>query len=86
MVAHAQPDAVGATKVDEVPYDFVRKRLSVVVQEGEHLLLITKGALDNVLAVCTRVQDGDIVVPLDDGRRTDIQRRFEAWSDRGLVG
>ena len=84
IVAHAQPDAVGATKVDEVPYDFVRKRLSVVVQEGEHLLLITKGALDNVLAVCTRVQDGDIVVPLDDGRRTDIQRRFEAWSDQGF--
>ncbi len=84
IVAHAQPDAVGATKVDEVPYDFVRKRLSVVVQEGEHLLLITKGALDNVLAVCTRVQDGDTVVPLDDGRRTDIQQRFEAWSDQGF--
>lgn len=44
------------TKVDEVPYDFIRKRLSVVVARGDRHLMITKGALDNVLNVCTRVE------------------------------
>jgi len=44
--------AEGFSKVDEVPYDFIRKRLSVVVeQDGKHWM-ITKGALQNVLDVC----------------------------------
>jgi Mg2+-importing ATPase len=84
IVAHAQPDVTGVTKVDEVPYDFVRKRLSVVVQEEGHSLQITKGALDNVLAVCTRLHDGDTIVPLDDDKYAEIQQRFEAWSGQGF--
>ena len=84
IVAHAQPDLGGLSKVDEVPYDFVRKRLSVVVQEGERRLLITKGALDNVLAVCTQVQAGEDAAPLDDAHRVQIQRRYEEWSGQGF--
>jgi len=84
ILAHSQPDLTGFEKVDEVPYDFVRKRLSVVVHEGEQHLLVTKGALDNVLAVCTQVQDGAGTAPLDDAHRTQIQRRFEEWSGQGF--
>jgi Mg2+-importing ATPase len=84
IVARAQPDVVGVTKVDEVPYDFVRKRLSVVVQDEGHVRMITKGALDNVLAACTQVQDGDAAAPLDADRRAGIQQRFEAWSGQGF--
>lgn len=49
------------TKIDEVPYDFIRKRLSVLVSKGhdENSLLISKGALKNILEVCTRVDDVD---------------------------
>ncbi len=72
------------TKVDEVPYDFVRKRLSVVVQDGEQRLLISKGALDNVLAVCTQVEDHEAIVPLDDAHRAQIQQRFAEWSGQGF--
>jgi Mg2+-importing ATPase len=84
ILARAQPDVAGVTKVDEVPYDFVRKRLSVVVQEGERRLLVTKGALDNVLAACTQVQQGEAIIPLDDDHRTRIRQRFEEWSGRGF--
>jgi Mg2+-importing ATPase len=87
IVAQAQPDLGGVGKVDEVPYDFVRKRLSVVVDQdgqGEAIsLLITKGALDNVLAVCTQVQQGEAAVPLDGAYRAEIQRRYAAWSAQG---
>lgn len=76
------------SKVDEIPYDFVRKRLSVVV--GASLvnapgqpLMITKGALDNVLAVCTQVRDGGDAVPLDDERLPQIQQRYAEWSGQG---
>ncbi len=47
-------DLGGYRKLDEVPYDFLRKRLSILVATPDgHNLMVTKGALDNVLAVCT---------------------------------
>ncbi|WP_169732496.1 HAD-IC family P-type ATPase [Derxia gummosa] len=52
-------------KVDEIPFDFERRRMSVVVAEREHHHeLICKGALDEVLALCTRVhtRDGDLAL------------------------
>ncbi|MBK8196653.1 MAG: magnesium-translocating P-type ATPase [Lewinellaceae bacterium] len=52
----------GFSKVDEVPYDFIRKRLSVVVGQGKNQWMITKGALQNVLDVCTKVE-GENGVP-----------------------
>ena len=59
-------DISAEQKVDEIPYDFVRKRLSVVTAnaQGERTL-ITKGALDNILSICTSVQVGDGAHPLD---------------------
>jgi Mg2+-importing ATPase len=84
VVAHAQPDLGGISKVDEIPYDFVRKRLSVVVSDGDRHLLITKGAFDNVLAACARLQEGEAATPLDDDRRGALQRRFEEWSGQGF--
>jgi len=44
----------GCRKVDEIPYDFIRKRLTIVLDDGDPAgqLIATKGAFDNVLAVC----------------------------------
>lgn len=80
----AAPDLAGLTRLDEVPYDFIRKRLSVLVDQADGApLLITKGALANILAVCT-----DALLP--DGRRVPlsevragIEQRFEALSEQG---
>jgi magnesium-transporting ATPase (P-type) len=72
-------------KVDEVPYDFIRKRLSVIVADQSGLrALIIKGALDNVLQACTTVQDGEAVYPLDKACQEDINDRFELWSGHAL--
>ena len=86
IVAHAQPDIHGVVKTEEIPYDFVRKRLSVVVSRDDDPTweMITKGALDNVLAVCTRVEDNGETLPLDDERLTQIQERYARWSDQGF--
>jgi Mg2+-importing ATPase len=84
IVASAQPDIAGFDKMDEIPYDFVRRRLSVVVgRVGSPTHLITKGALENVLAVCTQVQEGEATAPLDATRLTDIRRRYGEWSAQG---
>jgi Mg2+-importing ATPase len=52
-------------KVDEIPFDFNRRRMSVVVSEREdHHELICKGAVEEILAVCTHVRHGDAIEPL----------------------
>lgn len=85
IIAHSSVNTDAYRKVDEVPYDFIRKRLSVVVQsQSGPPLLITKGALNNVLDVCSRVRDGANVVPLDDRHRAAIDERYTAWSAEGL--
>ncbi len=81
---HHQFDVSGYQKLDEVPYDFIRKRLGILVsKDGTHLMVV-KGALPNVLAVCSAVEipDGTIVdiTPLAE----HIQQRFEELSSKGL--
>ena len=54
--SHGEFDLSGYHKVDEVPYDFVRKRLSILVVRDDEHLMITKGAVSNVLDVCSSVE------------------------------
>ena len=80
--AKAGIDLSAVRKVDEIPYDFVRKCLSVVVQTpGDGCRLITKGAFDKVLAVCTHC--GPEAWPLDAAQRERLHALFEAWSAQG---
>ena len=77
------PEAAAFQKVDEVPYDFVRKRLSVLVRAGDRRIMITKGALANVLSVCTAMEQPDgSVRPIEEARR-DVLKRHEALSRQG---
>jgi Mg2+-importing ATPase len=81
---HKQFDLSCCTKLDEIPYDFIRKRLSIVIlQDGEHLM-ITKGALQNVLEVCSHVEtiDGKIIDIKD--ALDEINKNFEEFSHKGF--
>jgi Mg2+-importing ATPase len=77
-------DLSGYTKLDEVPYDFVRKRLSILVLKDDTVLMVTKGALQNVLDVCTLVETSEGTVVEIAGTRREIQKRFEDLSDKGF--
>ena len=77
-------DLPGYTKLDEVPYDFIRKRLSILVAKDDASLMVTKGALQNVLDVCTSVETSEGTVVEIAEARGEIQRRFEDLSDQGL--
>ncbi len=79
------PDISGYRKLDEVPYDFIRKRLSVLVaKEGEPNLMVTKGALSNVLAVCSQVEDAAGQSQPLEQERDRIQRNLAQFSEQGL--
>ncbi|KGD96220.1 magnesium ABC transporter ATPase [Achromobacter sp. RTa] len=75
-------------KVDEIPFDFSRRRMSVVVNETEngrdHHELICKGALEEMLSVCTRLRAGNEVHLLTEARRADIRRVTAELNRDGL--
>jgi Mg2+-importing ATPase len=72
-------------KVDEIPFDFERRRMSVVVSEREdHHELICKGAVEEMLAVCTRVRDGDRDLPLDAELFTRVSQVTRELNQEGL--
>ena len=81
---HRQFDLSGYQKEGEIPYDFLRKRLSVLVSHDDTRLMVTKGALANVLAVCSSAQTaGETVVDIT-AVQDGIQKHFEEFSQKGF--
>ncbi len=88
IVAAGHPDTGRYTKIDEIPYDFARKRLTVVVREDLgsskwSTRMITKGALESVLEISNSVLEGNTEQPLTAEKRTALHRYFEEWSGQG---
>jgi Mg2+-importing ATPase len=61
-------------KLAEIPFDFIRKRVSVVVKTASVTRLITKGAFEHVLQVCL----------LNASQRQSLEQEYRAWSERGI--
>ena len=76
----------GVHKVDEIPYDFQRRRLTIVVERGDdagHHQLVTKGAVDAVLAICTHWRANAGMAPLDDAARGQVRARLREAGEAG---
>jgi len=71
--------------VDEIPFDFQRRRMSVVVTSGngEHLL-ICKGAVEEMLSICAYARTGDVTEPMTDARRQEIKAMTHRLNEDGL--
>jgi Mg2+-importing ATPase len=77
-------DLSGCRKLDEVPYDFIRKRLSVLVADQDRHVMVTKGALAAVLAVCSTARTAEGAdVPIATVR-DQIDERFADLSRQGF--
>ncbi|KQN53791.1 magnesium ABC transporter ATPase [Erwinia sp. B116] len=89
ILAHGQGNPALASlwrwrKIDELPFDFERRRLSVLVAEGQQQQLICKGAVEEMLAVAAYWQDGDVVRPLDAAARQRIRLLAERYQQQGF--
>ena len=83
ILSYGKPDISSFKKVDEVPYDFIRKRLSILVSTGSQHFIVTKGALVNVLEVCTWARMAGKVVAISLVKE-QIQARFQELSSQGF--
>ena len=72
-------------KVDEIPFDFNRRRLTTVVQDKKgKTQMVTKGALEEMLSICTFAECDGKVLPLTDGIRSRILLTVEELNNKGF--
>ena len=81
---YRQFDLSSFKKVDEIPYDFIRKRLSILIAKGDTHLMVTKGALSNVLAVCSSAEIGEGRIADIGSVEEQVQQHFEGFSRQGF--
>jgi Mg2+-importing ATPase len=81
---HRSFDLSAYRKADEIPYDFVRKRLSILIAHEKAYLMVTKGALANVLSVCSTAENSAGTIVDIAAVRDRIQQHFEAFSSQGF--
>jgi Mg2+-importing ATPase len=82
--SHRTLDVSGYRKLDEVPYDFLRKRLSILVATPTSHLLVTKGAFEQILAICTLAEQPDGTSVALAAVIEAIRTRFHDLSQQGF--
>lgn len=71
-------------KIDEIPFDFSRRRLSIVVTDGQKEKLITKGAIEEILNICTKVEYKGEITNLTEEIKTNIKNIAKNLNEQGL--
>lgn len=71
-------------KIDEIPFDFSRRRLSVIVSDGQKQQLITKGAMEEILSICTQSEYKGQVMPLTSEIKTNIRNITKELNKQGM--
>lgn len=71
-------------KIDEIPFDFTRRRLSVVVSDGNKAQMITKGAVEEILSICTLVDYKGEVSKLTNTIKDNIRKISKSLNKEGL--
>ncbi|HEY6008382.1 MAG TPA: magnesium-translocating P-type ATPase, partial [Geobacteraceae bacterium] len=86
ILEHKEIDVGGWKKIDEVPFDFERRRISVLLENGSGRLLVVKGAPEDVLRLSVAYEpDGAAEpLPMDDAARAKINAQFEALGNDGF--
>jgi Mg2+-importing ATPase len=84
ILNHKKVDLKEYQKLDEIPYDFLRKRLSISVKNSQANFMITKGALANILEICSTAETRDGNIVKIDSMQHQIQKHFEVFSKQGF--
>jgi Mg2+-importing ATPase len=86
ILEHKEIDVTGWRKIDEVPFDFERRRVSVLVDNGQRRMLVVKGAPEDILRLCTSYEGGSDtdLLSLDDAAMASIRALFDSLGREGF--
>ncbi len=71
-------------KIGEVPYDFIRKRLSIAIDNGTEKLLISKGAFTQILSICSSIKLVNGTTEKIAEHKSELEKKFEEFGIKGL--
>jgi Mg2+-importing ATPase len=77
-------DVSGQKKIDEIPYDFARKRSSIIYEDGSECQMVTKGAPEEIFKICTRYAEGEKLMPITAEAARKFTALYENFSSQGL--
>jgi len=83
ILGHQKIDIAGWQKIDEVPFDFERRRVSVLLEKNNHRYLVVKGAPEEILKLCTCFDSSVELLALDESVRQKISTVYHAQEYRG---
>ena len=84
ILVHKEIDITGYQKIDEVPFDFVRRRVSVVVEQQRERFFIAKGAPEEILKVSHFCEIDGVLQDMDEELRKKIEQKYFDLSAEGL--
>jgi Mg2+-importing ATPase len=84
VIAHHPMDPGDFQKIDEIPFDFIRRRLSIAIHRDGERILISKGAPEEILRICSSVERGDTVTPMTDADTEKISTLYRKKSADGF--
>ena len=83
ILRYEHPDVAQYRLIDEIPFDFARRRVSVVVEDGGERVLISKGAPEALFPICGQVAFGGATQPFDAQTRAAAESLFHELSTAG---
>ncbi len=84
ILVHKELDITDFQKIDEVPFDFVRRRVSVVVEQQRERVFIAKGAPEEILKVSAYCETSGVLQDINDELRKKIEQKYFDLSSEGL--
>ena len=84
ILKHQEIDITNFQKIDEVPFDFVRRRVSVVVEKEKQRFFIAKGAPEEILKVCSYYEVDGLISDIHEEIRRKIEQKYFDLSAEGL--
>jgi len=84
ILAHEEVETSGFQKVDEVPFDFVRRRVSVVVEQKRERFFIAKGAPEEIFKVCSFYELAGLIYDITEESRKKIEQKYYDLSSEGF--
>jgi Mg2+-importing ATPase len=75
---------IQTTKLGEIPYDFIRKRISIAINADTDKLLITKGAYAQIISICSSIRMSNGTIESIESYKADLEHKFEQFGIDGL--
>ncbi|MFA5163554.1 MAG: magnesium-translocating P-type ATPase [Patescibacteria group bacterium] len=84
ILDHDQIETSSLKKIEEIPYDFNRKRSSIICAEGNNLKMISKGAPEEIFKICSYYQEKEAIRSLDESALKKVKATYDDLSREGL--